>query len=98
MDSRGTEILDPVDVANKFCNYFSTVACKLDSDIPTIQTDPMSYMPEPISDSFSASLVTTEEVIQVLSSLQNKPAHVNNIPIFVFKKFSIHSSCHMQYI
>ena len=56
LDGHRGEILEPVDVANTFCEYFSTVANRLDTDIPLTNTDLMYYMPDPEPACFSLSL------------------------------------------
>ena len=87
-DGEGREVDGPVDVANAFCEYFATIATRLDADIPVTVTDPMSYMPEPVPENFIPSPATEEEVVNIISSFQNKSCHINSIPIFIFKKLS----------
>ena len=41
LNETGNLITDPVDVGNNFCEYFSSVACKLDENIPRTDTDPL---------------------------------------------------------
>ena len=40
------DICDSLEIANKFCNFFSTIADRLDEAIPTTDTDPMDYLPD----------------------------------------------------
>ena len=88
MDGHGGEVLEPVDVANTFCEYFSTVANRLDADIPLTNTDLMYYMPDPVSASFSPSPATISEVQKIIVAFLNKPSKINVLPVFVFKKLS----------
>ena len=88
LDDQGNEISSPSDVSGKFCEHFATVASKLYADIPVTMTDPMTFMPDPVTDSFTPSPTTADEVNNIISSLQNKPSHVNVIPIFIIKKLS----------
>ena len=88
MDGRGGEILEPVDVANTFCEYFSTVANRLDADIPLTNTDQMYYMPDPVPASISPPSATISEVQKIIAAFPNKSSKINVIPVFVFKKLS----------
>ena len=88
LDSRGREIHDSNVIANDFCNYFSTIANRLDSDIPVMNTDPMGYMPEPIPASFTPALATEHEVETIIKSAPNKPVNINIMPIFIYKKIA----------
>ena len=45
-DESNNEIKDPVDVSNSFCDFFCSVAGRLDADVPRTETDPMTYMPD----------------------------------------------------
>ena len=88
LDSEGCEISSPPGVSGAFCDYFSTVATRLDSDIPTTQTDPMYYMPDRLPDCFNSAPCTSDEVDKIILALRNKPCNINSIPIFIFKKLS----------
>ena len=88
MDGRGGEILEPVDVANTFCEYLSTVANRLDADIPLTNTDQMYYMPDPVPASFSPPSATISEVQKIIAAFPNKPSKINVNTVFVFKKLS----------
>ena len=88
LDRNGDEVHDPVNIANMFCDHFSTIADQLDADIPMTNTDPMCYMPDPVPESFIPSPTSTEEIENLICSLSDKPCHINNIPIFIIKKLS----------
>ena len=89
LDGHGGEVLEPVDVANTFCEYFSTVANRLDADIPLTNTDLMYCMPpDPVSASFSPSPATISEVQKMIAAFSNKPSKINVLLVFVFKKLS----------
>lgn len=85
LDSDGKEIQRPQGVSDEFCNFFSTVATRLDSQIPFTVTDPMYYMPDPTPSSFNPSPVTSLEVENIISNQPDKPSHINSIPIFIIK-------------
>lgn len=87
-DVDGVEIGDPFEVANAFCDHFSTIASRLDSNIPMTATDPMDYMPDPVSTTFIPTPASTNEVTKLILSLPDKHCNVNAIPIFIIKKLS----------
>ena len=88
LDDRGQVIDNQTDVSNIFCDHFSTIASKLDSDIPICNTDPLDYMPDPLNTSFSPQPATCREVEDVILALKDKPCHVDSIPVFIFKKLA----------
>ena len=90
LDEAGNSINNPIDVANKFCDFFSTVADKLDEKIPPTDTDPLYYMPDRIPATFSPLPATPPELIKLIKAFKDKPCHVINIPVFIFKLLSSH--------
>ena len=88
LDNDGNEFSEPRQMADAFCNYFSNVADNLDASIPQTNTDPMSFMPDPIPQSFVSNPSTNEEVDALIKSLPNKSSHINNIPVFIYKRLS----------
>lgn len=90
LDEHGVEAHNSDSVANIFCSHYSTIADKLDTDIPRTTTDPLSFMPDPVTTDFSPSPATDDEVIKVIDDLKDKPCNVNNIPICIFKRNAIH--------
>ena len=82
------DICDSLEIANKFCNFFSTIADKLDEAIPTTDTDPMDYLPDALPHRFTPQPATNDEIIDTISSFQNKPCPVNSVPIYAFKKLA----------
>ena len=57
------DICDSQEIANKFCNFFSTIADKLDETIPTTKNDPMNYLSGPLLHQFTPQLATNDEII-----------------------------------
>ena len=88
LDNDGNEFSEPRQMADAFCNYFSNVADNLDASIPQTNTDPMSFMPDPIPQSFVLNPSTNQEVDALIKSLPNKSSHINNIPVFIYKRLS----------
>ena len=81
------DICDSLEIANKFCNFFSTIADRLDEAIPTTDTDPKGYLPDALPHQFTPQPATNDEIIDIISSFQNPPCPVNSAPIYVFKKW-----------
>lgn len=85
LDDEGVEHTDANYVANRFGDYFSTVAYNLERDIPNPVTNPMDYMGPITNNSFYASPSSPDEVIKLIMSFPSKGSHINSIPIFVYK-------------
>ena len=92
------EFSEPRQMADAFCNYFSNVADNLDASIPQTNTDSMSFMPDPIPQSFVLNPSTNQEVDALIKSLPNKSSHMNNIPVFIYKRLSSLISPIISYI
>ena len=88
LDNDGNEFSEPRQMADAFCNYFSNVADNLDASIPQTNTDPLSFMPDPIPQSFVLNFSTNQEVDALIKSLPNKSSHINNILVFIYKRLS----------
>ena len=58
----------PESVVSAFGEYFSTVANKLDNDIPRINKSPLDYLRNPCRDSFFVSPCTLNEVKTLVMS------------------------------
>ena len=53
LDESNNEIRDPVNLSNNsFCDFFCSVAGRLDADIPSTETNSMTYMPDTLPDVF----------------------------------------------
>ena len=76
------DICDSLEIANKFCNFFSTIADRLDEAIPTADSEPMDYLPDDLPHQFISQLSTNDEIIDK-SHFRNKPYPVNSVPIYV---------------
>ena len=87
-DSDGKLVDSNADISNMFCNYFSSVANNLDSQIPHTNKNPLDYLPNPIDSSFHPSPASASEVKKLLLSFKNKPCHHNSIPVYIFKKIA----------
>ena len=85
LDDNGEDVSYRKSVSNMFCDYFSTIATKLNENIPNSNTDPMKYMPPRQCQSFFASPASVAETKKMMS-MPNKEFNKNSIPIFIYKK------------
>ena len=86
-DINGDDVTDPTRIANLFCDHFSTVATSLNNNIPTMNDDPLNYMPNPTVNSFYVLPATTDEVIKVVLSMENKTIRTDSVPFFVYRSY-----------
>jgi len=84
----GRHITDSQEVCGVFNDYFTNIACELDSNIPPANTDPLSYMCPPSLQSLVAIPSTTDEVIKLLDSFPTKGGQLSEIPVFIYKEVS----------
>ena len=80
----GTLINNPIQVAEKFNEYFSTIAAELDGSIPSSNQDPISYLDNHASN-FVFNLTTPQEIINCINSFKSKSSPIDQIPSFVYK-------------
>ena len=81
---------EPVEIANHFNNYFSTVAENLVKKIPSTNTNPSSFLGPNLSSSFYLYPTTLQEIKTIISSLQTKlSAGTDGIPAFLLKSLPI---------
>ena len=87
-DSCGNIVDDRQKISNMFCDHFSSIANKLDSQIPYSNKNPVDYLPEPNNVTFDPSPATPKEVENLIMSLKNKQCYIDSIPIFIYKKLA----------
>ena len=80
----GTSFKSPIEIADKFNEYFSEIALKLESEIPASTIEPLSYLPSenPI---FRFCPITEEECTRVAMNLKNTKNNINFLPVRTFK-------------
>ena len=82
----GQEITEETVIAERFNHYFSTVARNLEAEIEQAQDIcPLANVRKDIVNSLFLRPVTTEECLNVVSSLKNTKYNINIMPVFVFK-------------
>ena len=79
------EVTDPEELANKFNDYFSTIAIELDSQIPPSNNSPLCNMAPSRQNSFFIYPVTLAECIDIISKLKNTSYGINNLPVKLLK-------------
>ena len=77
VDDNGSQISDPVHIANEFNQYFTKVAEGITKKIPRTQKSPLSYLSNSNSNSFLISPCTASEVSNIVQSLKNVLPFVN---------------------
>ena len=90
ISAEGRDLTEPIEIANHFNNYFSTVAENLVKKIPSTHTNPSSFLGPNLSNSFYLYPTTPQEIKKIISSLQTKlSAGTNGIPAFLLKSLPI---------
>ena len=74
------------EVAILFNEYFTSVAAKLDADIPGPGANPLTFLTHRVMDSFYLSLSTAGEVALLRKALPNKGCNILSIPSFIYKR------------
>ena len=62
------EIVSPVEVANAFNTYFSSIGNNLTKSISIAEKSPMEYLCNPVCDSFFIYPTTTDEIENEISN------------------------------
>ena len=75
-------------IANAFNKHYTSVATKLDEDLPRSNVDPLSFLRGNFPDSMVVPYVTPHDTSIIISSLKNKKSDINNIPVTLIKLVS----------
>ena len=69
----------PVDIANKFCDYFTNIGSSLSSKISSTNSSPNDFLCRSLSESVSLQPLTVDELSNIVKSFSvNKaPGHDN---------------------
>ena len=79
------EHVEPVEIANDLCNYYSNIGARLANSIPTPKHDSRFYLKKitPSPKSLYVSPTTKQEIINIINNLPNKNSsghdNINNI-------------------
>ena len=85
--NNGNTYESPRDIANEFIDYFSTVASKLECDLPRSISSPTQYL-TPNANSFFLFPITIPECYEVINSVKNTKSSINEIPPNIFKSIA----------
>ena len=66
-----TEISDPIEIADRFCNYFSNIGLSLASKIQTILNSHLNSLVGHFPNSIFLNPVTENEIIEISKSFQS---------------------------
>jgi hypothetical protein len=87
IDLNGQSVSDPHQLAVGFNDYFTSIAEKLERDIPVVDDDPLHNI-TPQCNSFVCLPTDPAEVRRVIHSFKNKGCNIDSIPSFVFKQIA----------
>ena len=79
------ELTEPLDIAETFNDYFSSVAAVLDSEIPGPTGDPIDNINSKVAQSIFFFPVGTEEISKIVNNLKNSNYGLDHIPSRIFK-------------
>ena len=92
-EADGSKITDPLQIANNFNKYFTSVASDITKKIPRTPKSPLAYLSNPNIESFFISPCTSSEISLVIQELKNgKSSGPNSIPIKLLKILEPHIS------
>ena len=83
------EVSDPVRVSEQFNLFFSTVASRLEENIPASDLSPLSYVRNVHPNSFFLSPISTEECSDIIGNLRNTKGKHDELPIWLWKRFKL---------
>ena len=69
--SENNNIIEEQNISNKFCNYFTTIADKLVSEIPNTNVSPESYLKDRMVNSFLMLQINNEEIERSILELKD---------------------------
>ena len=82
-----TEISDPVEIANRFCNYFSNIGPNLAKNIQSSPNSHRNFLSGHFPNSIFLKLATKSEIIEIASNFHSgKAAGPDKIPISIIKQ------------
>ena len=69
-----------------FNEYFTSVAAKLDADIPGPGANPLTFLSDRVMDCIYLPPSTAGEVALLINALPNKGCNIMSIPSFIYKR------------
>ena len=97
--SDGGIIIDPSEIANKFCAYFTNVGPNLQKKIPTTSSPFHTFLGNRVDESILLEPTNSVELIDICKSLKNsKATGADNIPMHIIKDISEYISAPLTQI
>ncbi|ELU10826.1 hypothetical protein CAPTEDRAFT_200270 [Capitella teleta] len=81
-------VSEPIEIAQHFNEYFSSIGNNLASSLPINHLDPMRYMNPNTPRSLFLSPVTSNELYTIISNLKDASAGIDDIKPIIIKEFS----------
>lgn len=88
-------VTEPVEVATKFNEHYTSIASKLAAIIPVTNLNPLENIPR-LPNSFVYLPTDESEIKSIISSFKSKRSDLNSIPSFIFKKVINTISSHIS--
>ena len=79
------KLTSPEEKSEAFNEYYINIAPQLDNNIPPSNIDPMSFLTGNYPTSMAIPPITPQDVINIISTLKNKKANTNEIPVSIIK-------------
>ena len=74
------------EVDTLFNEYFTSVAAKLDADIPGYGANPLTFLTDRVMDSIYLLPSTAGEVALLINASPNKGCKIMSLPSFIYKR------------
>lgn len=84
-DSNNIKLTNPKIIADKFNNFFVSIATNISSSLAPAVESPLAYMGARNPNTFFAEPCSVSEVTSIISSFTNKACNIHNVPVFIFK-------------
>ena len=83
--ANGVVLRDNWQIAERFNEYFSSVADSLDNNIPYSDTSPLSYITHNMQCSFFCRPTDENEIVNIIQALKNTATNINELPVRILK-------------
>ena len=87
-DVNGNRVTDPISVANKFNEFFSSIGEQINTNFPDQPDGHREYLSGNFIGSFFVSPVSPICIHKIIMSLKSKPCNISCFPVFILKRIS----------
>jgi exonuclease III len=77
----GLEVIDDLDIANSFNNYFANIAEELDSQLLPVNDSPLDYLKRNVPNSYFVSPVSLDECNSIILGIKKSSFGLNSLPV-----------------